>query len=79
VAALSRLPNAVIQNAAVRGGSELLDWLQSQLGRSLIATHARFMLENAKEHENFAAVHWIMDMAREAGSSGEVVQSGVLD
>jgi hypothetical protein len=66
--------NAVIQNAPIKGGTELLEWLQSQVGRELLATHARFMTQNAENHGNFEAVQWIEHMAKAAYNSRVTLQ-----
>jgi hypothetical protein len=54
---------AVLQNAAHNGGTELLAWLQLQVGAASMAANGPFMLELAATHDNLEAVQWLRQHA----------------
>jgi hypothetical protein len=54
---------AVVQNAAYRGGTELLDWVQSQVDTTVWENNLRFMLDIAADYDNLEAVQWLRQHA----------------
>jgi hypothetical protein len=55
--------DSVLQNAACRGSTALLDWAKSQVDAAVLADNVANMLTNAATYDNLGAVQWLQQHA----------------